>query len=376
MSSAQPSDTNTEPALEKRPPGKLRRVVYSLLVLIAVVLAYLFVWPSPIDPVAYEPSPPMALEGALAPNDRLATAEWLAVGQVNGPEDVEPDGQGRLFTGTEDGRVVRIDADGTATTLANTGGRPTGMTFAPDGKLIVADSIKGLLSIDPDGRITTLVDAHGDVPLGFADDVTVAADGTIYFSDASDKFAHDEYLYDMLEARPHGRLLRYDPASGKTTVLLDGLYFANGVALGPDEAFVLVNETYRFRVTRYWLKGDRAGKSDVFLDNLPGYPDNITSNGRGTFWLALFTVRNERAEWLSPRPFFKKLLAKLPGFLWPQPAPYGCVVELDADGKIVDSFQDPSGQKLFAVTSAVERDGHLYLGSLLNDRIGKFKLPE
>jgi sugar lactone lactonase YvrE len=220
------------------------------------------------------------------------------------------------------------------------------------------------------------VPAAADTPLGFADDVAVAADGTIYFSDASSKFGHDEYLFDMLEGRPHGRLLCYDPQTKTTTELLDGLYFANGVALSEKEDFVLVNETYRFRIRRYWLKGERRGQSEVFLDNLPGFPDNITSNGRGTFWLALFTVRNDSADWLAPRPFVKSVLAKLPRFLWPKPEPYAFVIKLDEQGRILDSFQDPSGKRLFAVTSAFERDGTLYLGSLVNDRIGKYKLPE
>ena len=235
--------------------------------------------------------------------------------------------------------------------------------------------MKGLLSIDPDGKITTLVTRAPNQPLGFADDVDVARDGTIYFSDASSKFGPNEYLYDMLEGRPHGRLLRYDPATHETTVLLGDLCFANGVALSRNEDFVLVNETYRFRIMRCWLTGERAGTSEVFVDNLPGYPDNITSNRQGVFWLALFTVRNDEADWLSPRPFLKSTLAKLPAFFWPKPQPYAFVVKLDENGQILDSFQDPTGKRLHAVTSAFERDGYLYLGSLYNDRIGKFKLP-
>ena len=204
----------------------------------------------------------------------------------------------------------------------------------------------------------------------------MARDGKIYFSDASSKFGPGQYLYDMLEARPHGRLLRYDPATAKVDVLLDSLYFANGVALSQNEDFVLVNETYRHRVTRYWLAGPKAGTSDTFVDNLPGYPDNISSNRRGTFWLALFTVRNDMADWLAPRPSIKQVLSKLPGFFWPKPQRYAFVVQLDETGKIVDSLQDPSGERLHTVTTAHERDGYLYLGSLHNDRIGKYKLPE
>jgi len=374
------SDPQTAPSAGAPPPAAppthpLRTLARVLLFLIAVIVGYLLLWPSPIDPVAYDPPPKPEMTGPFTPNDRLASAEILAAGQVDGPEDVDVNEQGQIFTGTADGRVVRVDPDGKLTTLVNTGGRPLGVVLAADGNLIVADAVKGLLSIDPAGKITVLSTSGGDQRLGFTDDLAVARDGTIYFSDASTKFGPGEYLYDMLEGRPHGRLLRFDPATQETTVLIPEMYFANGVALSQNEDFVLVNETYRYRVLRYWLKGDKAGQHDVFVDNLPGYPDNISSNGHGTFWLALFTVRNDQAEWLAPRPFIKGVLAKLPSPLWPKPEPYAFVVQLNEQGNVVDTFQDPQGKELWAVTSACERDGYLYLGSLHNDRIGKYKLP-
>ena len=181
MSDAQTKLPPEQPPVQPPKPHTLGRVAYGLAVVVIGILGYLFVWPSPIDPVAYEPPNPMALEGPLEPNDRLESAELLAVGKVDGPEDVEVDDRGRVFTGTADGRVVRVDPDGTITTLANTGGRPVGIAFAPDGKLIVADGVKGLLSIDPEGKITTLVTRAPNQPLGFADDVDVARDGTMKF---------------------------------------------------------------------------------------------------------------------------------------------------------------------------------------------------
>ncbi|MBI2823523.1 MAG: strictosidine synthase family protein [Planctomycetia bacterium] len=379
MSDTQADEASNRPDATEAPDdpkaSRLKQLGYALATIVLIVLAYLFLWPSPIDPVAYQPPPAPPLAGALAPNDRLQSAEIIAAGAVDGPEDVEVDAQGNIFTGTADGRIVRVDLEGTATTFATTGGRPIGIAFAPDGNLIVADGFKGLLSIDPAGAITTLVTKADGVDLGFPDDLDIARDGTIYFSDASSRFGPGEYLYDMLEARPHGRLLRYDPRTLETKVLLPELYFANGIALSQNEDFVLVNETYRFRITRYWLTGEKAGTSDTFVDNLPGYPDNISSNRQGTFWLALFTVRNETGDWLAPRPMLKRTLAKLPGFLWPQPQPYAFVVKLDEQGNIVDSFQDPTGKHLREITSAQERNGYLYLGSLRNDRIGKYKLP-
>ncbi len=346
------------------------------VLVVALLLAYVAFWPAPIDPVAYEPPARPPLAGPLAPNNRLQSAEILAAGQVDGPEDVEVDAEGRIYAGTADGWIVRVEADGSVTKFANTGGRPLGIALDPQGNLIVADGVKGLLSIAPDKTITTLVTQADGVELGFTDDVDVAQDGTVYFSDASSKFGPGKYLYDMLEGRPNGRLLRYNPATKQVDVLLKELYFANGVALSKNEDFVLVNETYRFRVTRYWLKGQRAGTSDTFVDNLPGYPDNITSNRQGTFWLALFTVRNDRADWLAPRPFVKQALSKLPGFLWPKSQPYAFVIKPDETGAILDSLQDPTGKHLHTVTSAHQRDGYLYLGSLHNDRIGKYKLPD
>ncbi len=157
-------------------------------------------------------------------------------------------------------------------------------------------------------------------------------------------------------------------------MLLSDLYFANGVALSRKEDFVLVNETYRYRITRYWLTGPKSGTSDIFLDNVPGFPDGVSSNRRGTFWVALFTVRNPVMDRLHPHPWLKKQLSKLPRSLWPKPQPYGMVLAVDESGRIVRSLQDPTGQRVPQVTSAEEVDGFLYLGNLNRDWIGRLAL--
>jgi sugar lactone lactonase YvrE len=180
----------------------------------------------------------------------------------------------------------------------------------------------------------------------------------------------------MLEARPHGRFMRYDPAAGQVKVLLSGINFANGVALSQNEDFVLVNETYRYSIRRYWLAGPKAGTSDIFIENLPGFPDNISSNGKGKFWLALFTVRNDMLDMLHKYPEIKSLLGKLPTSLWSKSKRHGFVVALDEQGQITETLQDPTGKHLYDVTSAQEYAGYLYLGSLHADRIGKFKIRE
>lgn len=346
-----------------------------LVVLLVVALSvYLALTSSPIDPLSWTPPKAPAMTGVMEPNDTLMKAELLAQGQIVGPEDTAVDSQGRVFAGLDDGRIVRIGADGKAETFVETGGRPLGLAFDKAGNLIVADAWKGLLEINPQGRIRMLTDSADGVPFAFTDDLDIASDGRIYFSDASSRFHQPDYVLDLLEARPHGRLLRYDPATGKTETLLKDLYFANGVALSQNEDFVLVNETYRYRITRYWLKGEKAGQHEIFIDNLPGLPDNLASDRSGTFWVALPSPRKADADVIQQMPWLKRQLTKLPRAVLPKPVPYGLVIQVNEKGEIVRSLHDTSGQHLRMVTSAKPVNGVLYLGSLENDRIGRLPL--
>jgi sugar lactone lactonase YvrE len=352
-----------------------KKLISASLGFLAILFLFFVLRDPPIDPVAYIPPKAPALTGVLAPNRLLQKADLLALGKISGPEEVALDSRGRVYAGTRDGKIMRLSKNGRLETFAETNGRPLGLRFDSNENLIVCDASKGLLSVDPQGEITVLSTAAGGISFKFADALDIASDGTIYFTDASAKYGQKEYLLDLLEAKPHGRFLAYDPATGATRVLLRDLYFANGVALSQREDFVLINETYRYRIVRYWLKGPRAGTHEIFIDNLPGFPDNISNNGNGTFWLALFTVRNTVADVLHPFPFIKAQLSKLPIAFWPKPKPYGLVLALNEHGNITRSLADPTGTYLKEITSARQYGGYLYLGSLNNDRIGKYKLP-
>ena len=340
-------------------------------------LAYLLFWPVPIDPVAWTPPEPPPLTGVYEPNNRLALVERLGSGAGFAPEDVAVDAEGRIYGSMQDGRILRFQADGSLPeAFADTGGRPLGLRFDADGNLVVAEPYKGLLSISPEGSITVLSTEEGGVPFRLTDDVDIAADGTIYFSDASYKFTDAESMLDLLEHRPNGRLLAYDPSTNTTQLVLDDLYFANGVAVSPDQSFVLVAETGMVRVKRYWLTGPRKGESDIFIDNLPGYPDGISSNGKDTFWLALVTIRNPDFEALLPNPLLRKIILRLPQSLLGDPiTPYGFVLGLDLEGRVVHNLQDPSGESYHSITNVQEHDGVLYLGSLGEDAIGRLPAP-
>jgi sugar lactone lactonase YvrE len=341
-------------------------------VIVVVLIAYLAFWPVPLEPVGWDAPEAPALEGRYAVNERLAGVERLGAGEGVGPEDVAIDELGRLFVGYEDGRIVRFRPDGTGPVLvADTGGRPLGLQHDREGRLVVCDGYKGLLRITADGRIEILATEAEGVPFGFTNDLDIAPDGVIYFSDASYKFgpamkARD----DVLEHGGRGRLLRHDPSTGATTVLLDGLQFANGVALAPDGNSVLVAQTGRYDVLRYWLRGPRAGEHEVFIENLPGIPDGLSSNGRDTYWLALFTVRNPALDALSGWPRLRKVVFRLPEFLQPRPVRHAFVLGLSLDGEILHNLQHAGPASFSPVTSATEAGGRLYLGSLERDAFG------
>ena len=353
-----------------------RKVLLGLVAIVGLLLLYLLFWPVPIDPVAWRPPEAPELAGVYEPNIRLASVERLGVGTGVAPEDVAVDSQGRIYGGLEDGRILRFQPDGSEPEVfADTRGRPLGLHFDAAGNLVVADAYKGLLSIAPDGSITVLSTEQGGVPYGLTDDVDIAADGTIFFSDATFRFGVAENVLDLMEHRPNGRLLAYDPHNQATRLVLDRLYFANGVAVSPDQSFVLVVETGKYRVRRYWLTGPRQGESEVFIDNLPGFPDGVSSNGKDTFWLALVSPRKPDLDAiLLPNPLLRKIIVRLPEALLPAAENYGFVLGLDMEGRVVHNLQDPSASYA-QITSVQEHEGMLYLGSLVENAIGRLPTP-
>lgn len=358
----------------------LRKILYLFLLIIAAIILYFAAWPVPVDPVAWKAPPNPGYTGPFAVNTRLKGIETFPIAGNHGPEDIALDAQGRIYAATHEGRIVRLNPDGSdAQNWVDTRGRPLGIDFDGQGNLIVADAMRGLLSVAPDGIITELATTADGVPIRYADDVDVAADGKIYFSDASTKFAAKEYggtyeasLLDLMEHGGHGRLLVYDPASGKTKTLLDGLNFANGVAVSHDQKAVLVNETGSYRVTRFWIAGPKKGEAETLIGALPSFPDNISTGQDGRYWVALVSPRNPIVDDLSGSPFMRKVIQRMPKFLRPQAVAYGHIIAIDDSGSVLTDLQDQDGGYPIN-TSVTETDDYLYIGSLVTPVLGRLR---
>jgi sugar lactone lactonase YvrE len=358
----------------------LKKTLLLLLIVAAAAAAYLLLAATRVQPVAWQAPPaPSLTQGPYAHNQRLKDIQRIGRIAQRGPESLAVDVQGNLYAGYDDGSVVRFDADGNhPQRIANTSGRPLGMAVMPiDGDLIVADAFQGLLRIDAQGHVSTLVDAKGSLHLGFTDDVAVDRGGShAYFTDASRKWGYGDYRFDLLEHGGHGRLLRYDFASGTTSVLLSGLQFANGVALGPDDAYVLVVATGAYRVLRYWLRGPRVGTTDVFVDDLPCLPDNIRYNGRDRFWLACPSPRDPVLDALSGNVFARKIVARMLGVFTPPLKRFAMVAAYDTDGHLITQLQYTGPGAYRFITQATEAGPWLYFSSLYGRSLGRMPLRQ
>ncbi|HJP94432.1 MAG TPA: SMP-30/gluconolactonase/LRE family protein [Pyrinomonadaceae bacterium] len=353
----------------------MKRIGLFILVILAMALAYLLLAPVSIVPAAWNPPAAPALTGQYEQNTRLASIQRLPIGDGHKPEDVALDAEGKIYAGFEDGRIMVVQPEGgQPRVFANTGGRPLGLVFDRQGNLIVADAIKGLLSINKSGEVTVLATEADGVKFGCLNDLDIGADGTIYFTEASKKFPMSQFTYDLLEHQPNGRLLALEPGSQRPRTLLRDIYFANGVAVSPDQTFVLVAETGMYRVRRVWLKEPKTGQNDIFIDNLPGFPDGISSNGRDRFWLSLVTPRQAMFDRMQPYPFMRKMVMRLPNFLQPAPQRYSFVLGLDPQGRVVQNLQNGSPDCYAEIANAVEHNGTLYLGSIGEDTIGRYPL--
>lgn len=351
----------------------MRRTLRPLAILgVFLSVTLLLLWAvSPIRPAPWSLDPAPALEGYAAAQPGLGGVKRLVDGQVKGPEDVHWDAQGRIVTGLLDGRVVRLDPiTGALETLGDTKGRPLGLLSAPDGGLYVADALRGLLHLHPDGSIEVLATEAGGRPFLFADDLDYDPQGRVLFTDASDRFGLTEYKLDVMEHRGHGRVLRWDPQTRQVDTLADDLCFANGLAWHAGRGSALVVETGKARLLE--LRPGEAPR--VLLENLPAYPDNVSVDDQGRIWLALFGPRLTRLEPMMRWPSFTRVIGGLPASLMPKPARVGVVLRLDPQGRPEALWTDPGGA--FApITSVAFRDGELALGSLSETAIGHIRLP-
>jgi ribose transport system permease protein len=336
------------------------------------------------------PPPPATEAGSESPyalNDRLRDVELIGLGKVDGPEDILLDNNDDIYAGNRIGDIIRFKAPDykEPEVFAHCGGRPLGLAWDKSGNILVCIGGMGLYSIGKDRSITKLTDETNRTPwsiiddsrLSLADDLDVAPDGRVFFSEATKRYEMHEWPVDSLESRGNGRILCYDPSTKKTRTLIRNLVFSNGVCVAHDNNSFFFAETWGCRVSRYWLNGPKAGKVESILPNIPGFPDNINRSSDGNYWLALVGMRTPTYDLAMTMPGFRKRMSRRVAsdeWLFPN-INTGCVIKFNDHGEVLESFWDLGGENHPMVTSMREHRGYLYLGGINNNRIGRVRLP-
>jgi ribose transport system permease protein len=322
----------------------------------------------------------------FAVNDALRDVEAIGLGRVEGPEDPLIDRDGNVYSGNRQGDIVRFLAPDfrTMEVYAHTGGSPLGMNFDREGNLVVCIGGMGLYMVTPQREVVKLTDETNrskfsiidDSRLRLADDLDIAHDGRIFFSEASYRYSAHDWPVDCLESRGNGRLICYDPRDKSTRTVLANLIFPNGMCCTQDKESLLFAESWACRVNRYWFDGPKRGKVEQVLA-LPGYPDNINRASDGNYWVALVGMRGPSLDLALTMPAFRKRMTRQvapANWLFPN-INTGCVVKFTDRGEVLGTYWDLGGLNHPMVTSVKEHKGYLYLGGVSNNRLGKWKVP-
>jgi ribose transport system permease protein len=335
------------------------------------------------------PAPPSTTDAnsPFALNDKLRSVEIIGLGQIDGPEDVILDRDDNLYCGTRHGDIVRFFGPDHKRheVFAHIGGHPLGMQFDRDGNLLVCIGGMGLYKVTPSQEVIKLTDETNrsflsvvdDSRLRLADDLDIAPDGRVYFSEATIRYEQEEWATDALESRGNGRMICYDPRTGTTRTEIHRQVFPNGVCMANDGVSFFYAESWIATINRYYFDGPKKGKIEKVVTNLPGYPDNINRASDGHYWAALLGMRTPALDLALSMPGFRRRMARrVAPDLWLYPnINTGCVIKFDEQGNILDALWDLGGQNHPMITSMREHKGYLYLGGVSNNRIGRYRLP-
>ncbi len=342
--------------------------------LLVLILLYLSLWPVPIEPVTWQAPLDRGLVDPFAPNKLLQRASGIDLGDYEGPEDAALGHDNHVYVTTLDGDVLRVGGP-RVERFASLGGRPLGIETASDGALIVANSNLGLQRIETDGSMRTLLGSiDGERPV-YPNNLAIATGGTIYFTEASSKFGAEKYrgtynasVLDIMEHGGHGSVIEFNPATGVAVTLLDGLNYANGIAISADNSYLVVAETGGYRVWKYWLTPERRGETELLIDNLPGFPDNIKTGLQGRFWMGIAAPRNRLLDRLSDKPWLRKVVQRLPAAVRPQAVPASHVIAFNGDGEILMNMHDPRA-RFPMLTGVLETRQSLFLTTLVGHQL-------
>lgn len=356
----------------------------SLPNLLAVLLLLIFLNSCAIQPTSWSPPLKPEFKDKLALNEKLSGAEKIPLRGYYGAEEFAIDKNGNIFCGVHigendfsSGAILKINPDDSVEEWLLTNKWITGMQFDKNGNFFAMMSGVGLVQIKPDKTIDTLTNKSAEgLPFLMGTGMKVASDGKIYFVNmSSTNEITSKYINKIiLEMKPTGGVYCYDPILKTTTTISTGNYFGNGLEISEDGSYLLVSETSKYQVLKYWLKGKKAGQSEVLMDNLAGFPNNISRRDNSNYWIGFTTKRNDKLDEIHPKKGLKKFIYGLPSFVQPKAEKFGMVLEVSPSGEIIQALFDSKGETVTEAGAVKEWKGYLYLGGDVVSYVSKVKL--
>lgn len=319
--------------------------------------------PIQVSPQVWHPKKNPARTGIWAGNHQLTQLK-TDISNIPKHDTVVTDYLGRRYAGTEDGRILRWTQNGNLETFMQLTGRAAGMSFDNLGNLfVVEENAAQLWRISPQ-RTTVQLPRHS-TSLQYLNDVTVANNGLVFATQSSTKWPLSQTSRAVMEHNNDGAVYMW-AGKRKPKMLASGLAFPNGITVAHDQQSVLVSETTEYRVSRIWIYGKKAGTKEVVLDNLPGFPSDITPAGDGKhYWGTLFDFRHNipLVDKLAAYPWARRVLLNMPDSWFPKNKGTPAVFLFDDSGNIKRTFQAPEHTLLPGFSSVVQHKNQLILST-------------
>ncbi|NME69821.1 SMP-30/gluconolactonase/LRE family protein [Flammeovirga aprica] len=353
-------------------------ILISLFVL-GLAFSNCSIQPNKWTPVASE----IEVDG-LDTSNYLTHSKQVSLLGFSGAEDFAMDKEGNLYCGTHNshedftgGAILKIDTSLNVEAFIKTEKWVTGMHFNADNELIILMNGVGLLKVNEDKSFDTLLTQTPDgKALLMGSGLDISSEGKIYFNNLSSEMTTSTKTINrlILEMKPDGGVYCFDPKTHKTEIISPGNYFGNGLVLSEDENSILVSETSKYRILRYWVSGKKKGQYEVFMDNLPGFPNNLKRSSNGNYWLGFTTKRSQQLDDIHPKPWMKKMVFAMPDFMKPKADKYAMVMEISESGEILRVFTDQNGEVVKEAGAVLESNGKLYLGGDIVSEVAVFDL--
>jgi len=202
-----------------------------------------------------------------------------------------------IWSDIPNNRQMRLlEDDGHLSVFRTPSYNSNGNTVDRQGRLITCQhSGRRVVRTELDGTITIIADSYNGKKLNSPNDVVVASDDTIWFTDPNYGIGGNYEGLKSPQEQEKRNVYRVDPRSGDIRVVVDDFVQPNGLAFSPDEKKLYIIDTgateggpAHIRVFDCDLGAAKLSNSKVFAEDFkPGFTDGVHTDVEGNVWCSM-----------------------------------------------------------------------------------------